>query len=117
MAETIRILIADDHAIVRKGLRTLIASEPGMEVVAEAGDGLEAVRQALALRPDVILMDVVMPRMNGLELASHVRANEQTRHVPIIMVTITISGGRLLGKTWRSITRRLLAPIARPART
>jgi NarL family two-component system response regulator LiaR len=66
MAEPIRILIADDHAIVRKGLRTLIASEDGMEVAGEAGDGVEAVRKALALQPDVILMDMVMPRQSGL---------------------------------------------------
>lgn len=67
MTETIRILIADDHAIVRRGLRTLISSEPGMEVVGEAADGLEAVQMALALKPDVILMDMVMPRQGGLE--------------------------------------------------
>jgi NarL family two-component system response regulator LiaR len=67
MAETIRILIADDHAIVRKGLRTLISSELGMEIVGEAGDGAEAVDLALALEPDVILMDMVMPRKTGLE--------------------------------------------------
>jgi NarL family two-component system response regulator LiaR len=65
--EPIRILIADDHAIVRRGLRTLIASEPGMEVVGEAGDGAEAVKLALALEPDVVLMDMVMPRQTGLE--------------------------------------------------
>jgi NarL family two-component system response regulator LiaR len=67
MAEQIRILIADDHAIVRKGLRTLIASETGMEVAGEAGDGVEAVEMALALQPDVILMDMVMPHQSGLE--------------------------------------------------
>ena len=67
MSETIRILIADDHAIVRRGLRTLISSEEGMEVVGEAGDGVEAVAKAQALRPDVILMDMVMPRKTGLE--------------------------------------------------
>ena len=67
MAESIRILIADDHAIVRKGLRTLIASETGIEVAGEAGDGVEAVEMALALKPDVILMDMVMPRQSGLE--------------------------------------------------
>jgi NarL family two-component system response regulator LiaR len=66
MGKTIRILIADDHAIVRKGLRTLISSEPGMEVVGEAADGIEAVDQARDLEPDVILMDMIMPRQGGV---------------------------------------------------
>ena len=67
MTETIRILIADDHDIVRRGIRTLIASEDGMVVVGEASDGLEAVELAQSLQPNVILMDMVMPRMTGLE--------------------------------------------------
>jgi NarL family two-component system response regulator LiaR len=85
MAEPIRILIADDHAIVRRGLRTLIASEPGMEVVGEAADGIEAVEQARALRPDVILMDIVMPRQGGLEaIAQIVEEDAQAR---ILVIT------------------------------
>lgn len=67
MTETIRIFVADDHAIVRKGLRTLIASEPGMELVGEAADGAEAAAKIRSLQPDVILMDLVMPRQDGLE--------------------------------------------------
>jgi NarL family two-component system response regulator LiaR len=65
--EPIRILFADDHAIVRKGLRTLITSEPGMEIIGEAEDGVEAVLKARSLQPDVILLDMVMPRQDGLE--------------------------------------------------
>ncbi|MBC8504051.1 MAG: response regulator transcription factor [Chloroflexi bacterium] len=67
MTDTIRILICDDHAIVRKGLRTLIDSEPGMEVIGEAANGREAVLKVQSLQPDVILMDLVMPRMGGVE--------------------------------------------------
>lgn len=64
--ESIRILIADDHAIVRKGLRTLITHEPGLELVAEASNGLEAIDLARQHQPDVILMDLVMSKMDGI---------------------------------------------------
>ena len=67
MTEKIRILIADDHAIVRKGLCTLISSEPGMDIVGEAADGVDAVLKARTLQPDVILLDLVMPRQGGVE--------------------------------------------------
>ena len=67
MSKCIRVLIADDHAIVRKGIRALLTTEPDIEVVGEAGDGLEAVAQAEALRPDVVLMDLVMPNLDGIE--------------------------------------------------
>lgn len=63
----IRILIADDHAIVREGLRTLISSKSTLELVGEAFDGEEAILKAEMLKPDVILMDLVMPRRNGLD--------------------------------------------------
>ena len=67
MDKAIRILICDDHAVVREGLRALIGTEPGMEIVGEAGDGEQAVEAVRALRPDVTLLDMVMPRMDGLE--------------------------------------------------
>ena len=66
MTERIRILIVDDHAIVREGQRALIDSEPGMEVVGEATDGFEAVEMAHSLQPDVILLDLNMPRKDGI---------------------------------------------------
>ena len=67
MSETLRILIVDDHAVVREGLRALIASEPGMVVVGEAADGVEAVLKARSLTPDVVLLDLLMPRKSGIE--------------------------------------------------
>src|SRR5436190_18867074 len=63
--ERIRIVIADDHAIVRRGLRVLLAAAPQFELVGEAGDGPEAVAQVCAHRPDVVLLDIMMPRMTG----------------------------------------------------
>jgi DNA-binding NarL/FixJ family response regulator len=65
-ARPLRILLADDHATVRHGLKLLIDAEPDMKVVAEASDGAAAVRQAVELKPDVVVMDISMPGMNGL---------------------------------------------------
>lgn len=64
---TIRVLVADDHAIVRKGICALLVTEPGIEVVGEAQDGQEAIAKAQEARPDVILMDLIMPGMDGLD--------------------------------------------------
>ena len=69
----IRILITDDHAVVREGLSSFISLEPDMEVVAEAGDGIEAVEKALLLVPDIILMDIVMPKQTGIEALQQLR--------------------------------------------
>jgi two-component system, NarL family, response regulator LiaR len=65
--KAIRLLIADDHTIVRKGLKVLLATEPDMQVVGEAENGVEAVEKAESLKPDVVLMDLVMPEMDGIE--------------------------------------------------
>jgi NarL family two-component system response regulator LiaR len=70
----IRLLIADDHHIVRKGLKVLLATEKDMQVVGEAENGAEAVEKAAALEPDVILMDIVMPEMDGIEATRRITA-------------------------------------------
>ena len=72
-APRIRILIADDHTLVREGLRSLIGTEQGMEVVGEAANGSEAVRRVELLRPDVILIDLVMPEMDGIEAIARIK--------------------------------------------
>jgi len=74
MNDTIRVLIADDHPLVRRGIRSLLSTEPGIEVVGEATDGIEAVEGAAQLRPDVILMDLVMPRLDGIEALRQILA-------------------------------------------
>ena len=74
MNDSIRVLIADDHAIVRKGLRALLATEPHIEVVGEAENGRQAVDEAERLKPDVVLMDLVMPEMDGLEAIRELRS-------------------------------------------
>lgn len=71
--DKIRILLADDHAVVREGTRELLEREEDMEVVAEAGDGEEAVRLATVRRPDVAIMDIAMPRLNGIEATKQIK--------------------------------------------
>jgi DNA-binding NarL/FixJ family response regulator len=70
----IRILLADDHNIMRRGLRLLLERQPGFEVVAEAADGRQAVERAEATRPDVAVLDIAMPNMSGIEAAQRIRA-------------------------------------------
>ena len=79
MGEEIRILAADDHAVVREGLRALIDTEPGMELVGEASDGAEAVGRAQAIQPDVVLLDLVMPRKSGIEAIGEIRQAGRAR--------------------------------------
>jgi NarL family two-component system response regulator LiaR len=83
-ANNIRILIVDDHPVVREGMRGLISIKPGLEVIGEAEDGFEAVLLARKLQPDVILMDLEMPRKNGLEAIREIRSENPTAHILIL---------------------------------
>jgi DNA-binding NarL/FixJ family response regulator len=73
MSDSIRILVADDHPIVRDGLTAILSTQPDFEIVGQAADGLEAVRRAAALRPDVILLDLEMPGLDGVEALRQIR--------------------------------------------
>ena len=81
----IRMLIADDHDVVRRGFSLVLGNQPDLELVGEAADGQEALDQALRLRPDVVLMDVAMPRMDGLEATKRLKA--RLPHVCVLVVT------------------------------
>lgn len=83
-AETIRVLIADDHLIVRKGIRALLATEPGFAVVGEAGNGAEAVEAVGRLAPDVVLMDVMMPEMDGIEAIRRIQAGPHPARILVL---------------------------------
>lgn len=82
----IRLLVVDDHVVVRKGLMAILETEPGIEVVDEAGDGNEAVEKACALQPDVVLMDLVMPGMDGIEATRLIK-----QRVPQVQVLVLTS--------------------------
>ncbi len=81
---TIRILIADDHGVIRAGLHALLDKEPGMQVIGEAADGQEAVDKALKLRPDVLLLDITMPVLDGIKVTSQLRAALPATHILIL---------------------------------
>ncbi|MGH2654750.1 MAG: response regulator [Actinomycetota bacterium] len=84
---TIKVLLADDQALVRAGFRSLLDAQPDIEVVGEASDGEQALRLALELRPDVVLMDIRMPGMDGLTATRRITSDERSSGVRIVILT------------------------------
>lgn len=93
ISTSIRILITDAHPIMREGLRTLITNTPDMEVVGEAADGVEAVLKCRELRPDIILLDMVMPRQDGLTTIQEIR--KENSEVGILVITSTAEDDKI----------------------
>ena len=85
--DPIRVLIADDHALFRRGLEMVLKEEPGIELVGQASDGAEAVQMAGEVLPDVVLMDVRMPKITGIEAARQVK--EVAPSAKIVMLTVS----------------------------
>ena len=94
MAEPIRVLIVDDHAVVREGLRAFLQTQEGIEVAGEAADGREAVEASARLRPDVILMDLVMPELDGVAAMRMLR--ESVPDARVIVLTSFLDDDKLL---------------------
>ncbi len=85
--ECIRVLVADDHALYRRGLEMVLSTEDGIEIVGEAGDGAEAIRRAEELLPDVVLMDIRMPRRSGIEACTAIK--DVVPSTKIVILTIS----------------------------
>jgi NarL family two-component system response regulator LiaR len=94
LTEKIRLLIADDHKVVREGLKAFIAPTPGFEVVGEASNGLEAVDLASQLLPDVILLDLLMPEMDGIAAACEIK--KKSPDVKIIIITSFVEEAKVI---------------------
>jgi NarL family two-component system response regulator LiaR len=110
MADAIRVLLVDDHAVVREGLRNFLALQDGLEIVGEAGDGNEAIEQAQHLEPDVILMDLVMPGLDGIGAMRQLRSRSPRSRV--IVLTSFLDDERVLPAIQAGAAGYLLKNVA-----
>jgi NarL family two-component system response regulator LiaR len=110
MADSIRVLLVDDHAVVREGLRNFLALQDGLEIVGEAGDGNEAIEQAQRLEPDVILMDLVMPGLDGVGAMRQLRVRSPASRV--IVLTSFLEDERVLPAIQAGAAGYLLKNVA-----
>src|SRR3712207_8351240 len=92
---TVRLLITDDHDVVRQGLRFYLRRDPEIEIVGEAADGEEALEMARELAPDVVLMDLLMPRMDGIAATKAIR--EELPEVEVVALTIVLEDAAVTG--------------------
>ena len=106
----IRVLIVDDHGVVREGLRAYLELEPDIQVIGEARDGQEGVKRAQELHPDVVLMDLVMPRMDGVEATAAIKSHQPEAHV--IVLTSFVDDDRVVPAIKAGATSYLLKDVA-----
>jgi NarL family two-component system response regulator LiaR len=104
------VLIVDDHGVVREGLRAYLELEPDIQVVGEARDGLDAVRRASELHPDVVLMDLVMPNMDGVAATTRIKEAQPSTHV--IVLTSFLDDDRVVPAIKAGATSYLLKDVA-----
>ncbi len=109
-AAPIRVLIVDDHGVVREGLRAYLELEPDIQVIGEARDGQEAVWRASELQPDVVLMDLVMPNMGGVDATTRIK--EQQPHVHVIVLTSFLEDDQVVPAIKAGATSYLLKDVA-----
>lgn len=108
--DKIRVLLADDHPVVREGLRTMLSTASDIEVVAEASDGLQAVKKVKEHQPQVVLMDIHMPNLDGLEATRHIKA--QFPSTSVIMLTIYDSDAYVLDAVGAGAAGYLLKDVS-----
>ncbi|WP_248846422.1 response regulator [Rhodococcus ruber] len=115
----IKVLLVDDEHLVRSGFRILLEVEDGITVVGEAATGAEAVEQARAVRPDVVLMDIRMPKMDGIEATRQITTTPGLQHVRILILTTYDTDAYVLEGSAgpASLSRKPLAPACKPSKT
>ena len=106
-----RVLIADDHGVVREGLRLLLGEAPGIEVVGQAADGAEALEMARRLRPDVALLDLVMPELDGIETTRRMRAEDLP--TAVVILTTFVDQARVRSAVEAGVLGYLLKDVGR----
>ena len=111
----VKVMIADDHSMIREGLKQLLELEGDFEVIAEACDGVDCLEKLKTVVPDILLLDINMPNMNGLELVKKIRADGSHIKTPIIMITTEGGRGEVIAALRAGVNNYIVKPF--PAET